>query len=66
MLGLLLISSLPDMCAVAAVVGQYVRVENPTAPHMDWQEIEVLGRNVAEGNDEKRNLVRGKPGLLSN
>ena len=51
--------------ACAAVPGRYVRIENPTAPHMDWQEIEVFG-DVAPGTDGAApSLVRGKPEMLS-
>ncbi|MFA6294336.1 MAG: discoidin domain-containing protein, partial [Victivallales bacterium] len=40
-----------------AVNGRYVRIENPTAPNMAWQEIEVFSGS--------RNMVLNKPKLFS-
>ncbi|MEI6424695.1 MAG: hypothetical protein WCP55_20935, partial [Lentisphaerota bacterium] len=41
----------------AAVNGRYVRIEDPTAPNMAWQEIEVFSGS--------QNLVLNKPKLFS-
>ena len=41
----------------AAVNGRYVRIENPTAPYMAWQEIEVFSGS--------QNLILNKPKLFT-
>jgi len=40
----------------AAVTGRYVRIENPTGPYMEWQEIEVMSGGA--------NLVAGKAKMV--
>jgi hypothetical protein len=51
--------------AGAGVIGRTIRIENPTAPHMDWQEIEVFGGAAPGPDGPVPNLVRDKPDILS-